>query len=85
MRPKRKAVAWRKRMADNSEWGDDTDDLRGLGDPEFITRWAQLRQCLFYIAREEPMYPEVKRRYDALAVEYRRRMGGGLSVTTFHH
>jgi hypothetical protein len=54
--------------------------LRELGDPEFITRWAILRYSLFFIATERPEYAEIKHEYDAAAIEYRRRMNGGLAA-----
>lgn len=72
-------------MTELSGQGGEYRHLRELSDPEFMTRWAMLRQSLFYIPREEPNYPELKRQYDAVAVEYRRRMGGGLAANREQH
>jgi hypothetical protein len=58
---------------------DHTARFQELGDPEFMTRWALLRSSLFFLPRKEPQYPELKRQYDAAALEFRRRMNGGLA------
>jgi hypothetical protein len=51
-------------------------DLRELSDPEFFTRWAAVRNRLFCIPKEKPEHSDAKRQYDAVAVEYRRRIEG---------
>jgi len=52
--------------------------LNVLGDPEFMTWWAALRHALFFIAKDRPEYADIKQRYDVAAIEFRRRMSGGL-------
>jgi hypothetical protein len=59
--------------------------LRELGDPEFMTWWAALRSSLFHIARDQPEYPEIKRQYETAAVEFRRRINGGLAIEKPNH
>jgi hypothetical protein len=59
--------------------------LRELGDPEFMARWAALRYSLFFIAKDEPEYDDIKRRYETAAVEFRRRINGGLAVARPNH
>jgi hypothetical protein len=59
--------------------------LRELGDPEFITRWAALRYSLFFIAKDHPEYPDIKRQYETAAVEFRRRINGGLAIARPNH
>jgi hypothetical protein len=54
--------------------------LRELGDPEFMTRWAALRSSLFFVARDQPEYTDIKRQYETAAVEFRRRINGGLAI-----
>jgi hypothetical protein len=56
---------------------DETARLRKLGDPEFFTRWAAIRVSLAYA----PGDAEVKRRYDAVKEEFRRRIDGGLAAS----
>jgi hypothetical protein len=53
--------------------------LHQLSDPEFMTRWAALRLSLFYIAKDQPEYADIKRQYAVAANEFRRRMNGGLA------
>jgi hypothetical protein len=48
-------------------------DLRKLSDPEFFAHWAATRNRLV----QNP-HGEIKREYDAVAAEYRRRVDGGL-------
>jgi hypothetical protein len=55
---------------------DETSRLRELGDPEFFAQWAALRNS---IART-PRDAEVKRRYDEVKAEFRRRIDGGLAA-----
>lgn len=57
------------------------DDLRELSDPEFFAHWAMVRHRLFFLPKGRPGHCEVKRRYDAVSAEYRRRIGGGFAVT----
>jgi hypothetical protein len=56
-----------------------SDQIHELGDPEFMTWWAALRNSLFFIAKDNPEYADIKRRYAAAGVEFRRRMNGGLA------
>jgi hypothetical protein len=51
-------------------------ELRELSDPELITRWAVVRHRLALTDRETPERAEIKRLYDTLQAEYRRRMEG---------
>ena len=51
-------------------------DLRELDDPSFLTYWATIRYQLALTPLSSPKHPEIKRRYDAAANEYRRRMSG---------
>lgn len=53
--------------------------IHELSDPEFMTWWAALRNSLFFIAKDNPEYADIKRQYVAAAVEFRRRMNGGLA------
>jgi hypothetical protein len=55
-----------------------TGDLQELSDPEFFVKWAAVRNSLFSVSKGKPGYCEVKRRYDAVAAEYRRRIDGSL-------
>jgi len=55
-------------------------DLRKLSDPEFFTQWSAGRNRLFTTSRSSPEYRDIKRRYYALSIEYRRRTGG-LAIT----
>jgi hypothetical protein len=57
-------------MQDVSE----TSDLRELSDPEFFVHWAAVRNRLFRTPMGKPGHCEIKRRYDAVAAEYRRRL-----------
>jgi hypothetical protein len=56
---------------------DESAHLRELGDPEFFTHWATVRARLF----QSPEDAEVKRRYDTVKAEFRRRIDGGLAVS----
>jgi hypothetical protein len=51
--------------------GDATKRLAALPDPELIALWAELRTRLAY---KTEGYAGVKAEYDAVAVEYRRRI-----------
>jgi len=61
-------------MTERSGQKDRTGDLRELSDPEFFAQWAAVRNRLFSIPKGKPEHCEIKRRYDAMAAEYRRRM-----------
>lgn len=56
--------------------GDGNSDLRKLSDPEFFTYWAAARNRLALTPSANPVHYEVKREYDAVAAEYRRRLNG---------
>jgi hypothetical protein len=56
---------------------DENARIRELGDPEFFTQWAAVRTSLAYA----PGDAEVKRRYDAVKAEFRRRINGGLAAS----
>jgi hypothetical protein len=58
--------------------------LQKLSDPDFFTQWAAFRSRLFFTPVDKPAYREIKRRYDALSVEYRRRTGG-LAATSLDY
>lgn len=53
-----------------------TEDLTELDDHEFMTRWSAARQRLSRTPRDSLDRETAKARYDALAVEYRRRIEG---------
>ena len=55
---------------------DELGYLRGLGDPEFFSQWAAARTQLALTSTSSARHTEVKREYDALAAEYRRRLDG---------
>lgn len=57
-------------------------DLQELSDPEFFTQWAVVRNSLFSVSKGKPGYCEAKRRYNAVATEYRRRIDGNLPRPT---
>jgi hypothetical protein len=50
--------------------------IRELDDPEFFTQWSLTRQRLVETPKGKPEHCELKRRYDALLDEYRRRTYG---------
>jgi hypothetical protein len=52
-------------------------ELQELSDPEFFTQWAVVRNSLFNTPQGKPGYYEVKRQYNAVAAEYRRRIDEG--------
>lgn len=64
---------------------DQDNDLQELSDPEFFTRWAAARSHLFETPEGNPWHGEVKRQYDAMNAEYRRRICGGITVTGRDH
>lgn len=53
--------------------------LQGLADPAFFTLWATARNSLALTPASNSRHAEIKRLYDAVAVEFRRRMDGGLA------
>jgi hypothetical protein len=55
---------------------DQVGDLRELDDFEFFAQWAVIRSQLFCIPETKPEYREIKRQYDAVLAEYRRRIYG---------
>jgi hypothetical protein len=57
--------------------GEHNDDLRELGDPEFFSHWAELRRRIALGGKSVPC--ELKRRYEAVSGEYRRRVHGDLN------
>ncbi len=56
---------------------DESARLRELGDPEFFTHWAAVRNRLANAIGNA----EVKREYDAVRKEYWRRINGGLTAS----
>jgi hypothetical protein len=50
--------------------------LRGLDDPALIVYWAAVRTRLALTPKSSPDHAEIKRQYDDVADEYRRRMDG---------
>ncbi len=58
---------------------DPSGGLRVLSDPEFFACWAAVRARLVHVPEGTPGHGEVKRQYDAMSVEFRRRMDGGLA------
>jgi hypothetical protein len=56
-------------------------DLQELGDPEFLAHWAAVRNRLARTPEGEAGHREIKRQYDAVTLEYRRRIDGGLAET----
>jgi hypothetical protein len=53
-----------------------TENLQELSDPEFFAHWAAVRNRLFGTPKGKPGHCEIKRRYDAVTAEYRRRIDG---------
>lgn len=52
----------------------DATDLAGMGDPDLIRHWADVRTRLALTRKDSPEHAEVKRAYDAALAEYRRRL-----------
>jgi hypothetical protein len=52
----------------------DASGLQGISDPELMTRYTAARTRLALTPAGKPGHGEVKRAYDALLAEYRRRM-----------
>lgn len=63
-------------MTEQSRQKDRDGDLRELSDPEFFAQWADVRNRLSCTPKDKPGHYEVKCRYDAMSVEYRRRIDG---------
>jgi len=57
-------------------------DLRELGDPEFFAYWAAVRNRLVQTSKSKPEHFEIKRIYGVVVAEYRRRIDGGMALTT---
>lgn len=53
-----------------------TENLQELSDPEFFAHWAAARRRLVNTPKDKLGHCEVRRRYDAMAAEYRRRING---------
>jgi hypothetical protein len=68
----------RQASAEPAQTGHDSD-LRELADPEFVARWAAVRYRMALAPAGTPEHTEIKRCYEAVASEYRRRMTGGLA------
>jgi hypothetical protein len=49
-------------------------NLRELDDPTFLAHWAAARNQLALTRASSPEFPEIKRRYEAMADEFRRRI-----------
>ena len=58
---------------------DRVGDLQKLSDPEFFTRWAAVRTRLALTTEGKQGHGEIKRQYDVMKAEYRRRIDGGLA------
>jgi hypothetical protein len=54
----------------------DLPNLRELDDPSFFTYWAAIRNQLALTPLRSPKHPEIKRRYEEAANEYRQRISG---------
>lgn len=64
-------------VAAAGRWPDDElGYLRGLADPEFFTHWAAARTRLALTSTGSPKWLEIKREYDVVVAEYRRRLDG---------
>jgi hypothetical protein len=68
-------------MTELSRQENSDGDLRELSDPEFFALWAAIRCRLILTSTGSPERAEVKRRYDAVLAEYRRRIDGGMTLT----
>jgi hypothetical protein len=66
-------------MTELSEQENRDGDLRELTDPEFFAHWVVVRNRLILTPAGSTERPEVKRRYDAVLAEYRRRIDGGMA------
>lgn len=64
----------RRKPAVQQQRDEPHDDLRELDDPEFFRHWAALRQRIALGGNSVPC--ELKRRYKAVSIEYRRRING---------
>jgi hypothetical protein len=61
---------------------DGNGDLRELGNPEFFAYWAAVRNRLVQTSKSKPEHFEIKRIYGVVITEYRRRIDGGMALTT---
>jgi hypothetical protein len=59
----------------------DSADLRELSDPDFFTRWAEIRLRYATTPKNSFYYPARKLDYEAVVAEYRRRIDGGMAQT----
>jgi hypothetical protein len=50
-------------------------DLTKLDDPKFFRHWSELRRRIALSGKKVP--DDLKREYDAVSAEYRRRVNGG--------
>jgi hypothetical protein len=55
-------------------------ELRQLADPDFFAHWAAIRNRMALTPEDSPERPEIKRSYNAVLTEYRRRMDGGIEL-----
>jgi len=62
-------------MSTQASTAEDTD-LQGLSDPEFFAHWAAVRTELAFTPATSSDHEAVRREYDAVATEYRRRLDG---------
>lgn len=51
-------------------------DLTELADPAFFSHWADVRNRLALTSPGSVEHAEIKRHYDDVAAEYRRRIDG---------
>lgn len=56
--------------------GTDAEELRQLGDPEFMKLWSAARTRLTLTPADSPEHERVRETYAALMSEYRRRIEG---------
>jgi hypothetical protein len=60
--------------APGTDMEQDVGGLQGISDPDLMTRYTAVRTRLALTPVGKPGHGEVKRSYDALLAEYRRRM-----------
>ena len=68
-------------MTELSGQEDKDGDLREMTDPEFFAYWAVVRNRLILTPTTSTEHREIKRRYDIVLAEYRRRVNGGMTRT----
>ena len=64
----------RRQAAMGAAMATDTSDLGEMSDPALITHWAAVRSELALTPRDSPRHGEIKRAYDLVLAEYRRRI-----------